>query len=516
MTVLSSSFALTASYVASIANLSTTQIATGSVTASVSGSDATFKVVSGSNTFLFVSSSGLTTVSGTFAVNVNNLNEFLISSTGSSLGNALTDIHSITGSLRVTGSITGSMFGTSSFAVSSSNALTASSVNPLNQTVSINGGLTVTGSTILSGSAGVTVLSANVDTIVFSGSFTSTGSVTITGSVNILGGVTGSLLGTSSYAVQALSSSYAITASYALNSTVKAFTHTQAASASTWTINHALNSRNLNVTVYDFGYNVVIPQNISNTDGNTSIVTFPSAQSGYAVLNPGGLLVTGSTAVFSASSAAVTWSFTHSLNTRVVNLDVYDASYNQVIPSRVTLTGLNTAEITFATATSGYAIASVNGNSGSVISSQNLVLTSDNTNTTRFIAFAASQSGVTAVFATSSITYNPSTSTLTVGSLTETSTIELKQNIKNFTTPLAKFMALQPVSYKWKSNKRKDIGFIAEQVQEIYPEIVADDGKSMSYTKLTPILIDMVQKQQKMIEDMNQEIKELKKHINRT
>ena len=38
----------------------------------------------------------------------------------------------------------------------------------------------------------------------------------------------------------------------------------------------------------------------------------------------------------------------------------------------------------------------------------------------------------------------------------------------------------------------------------------------MSYTKLTPILIDMVQRQQKMIEDMNQEIKELKKHINRT
>ena len=77
-------------------------------------------------------------------------------------------------------------------------------------------------------------------------------------------------------------------------------------------------------------------------------------------------------------------------------------------------------------------------------------------------------------------------------------------------------MALKPVSYKWKVNKRKDIGFIAEQVQEIFPEIVAEDGKSMSYTKLTPILIDMVQRQQKMIEDMNQEIKELKKHINRT
>jgi hypothetical protein len=233
-------------------------------------------------------------------------------------------------------------------------------------------------------------------------------------------------------------------------------------------------------------------------------------------LNPGGLLVTGSTAILSQSSAAVTWSFTHSLNTQIVNLDVYDATYTKIIPSRITLTGINTSEITFATPTTGYAIASVNGNSGSVISSQNLVLTSDSVNTTRYMTFAASQSGVSAVFTNTGLTYNGSTNTLTVGSLTETSTIELKQNIKNFVTPLAKFMALKPVSYKWKANKRKDIGFIAEQVQEIFPEIVAEDGKSMSYTKLTPILIDMVQRQQKMIEDMNQEIKELKKHINRT
>jgi hypothetical protein len=43
------------------------------------------------------------------------------------------------------------------------------------------------------------------------------GSVAITGSLNVSSGITGSLFGTASYAIQGLSSSFAITASYALN-----------------------------------------------------------------------------------------------------------------------------------------------------------------------------------------------------------------------------------------------------------------------------------------------------------
>jgi hypothetical protein len=276
-----------------------------------------------------------------------------------------------------------------------------------------------------------------------------------------------------------------------------------------------LNSRNINITVYDFGYNVIIPQNITNTDANNSVITFSSPQSGVAVFNPGGLFVTGSTSVLSQSSAAVTWSFNHNLNSRLINIDVYGSDYSQIIPARVTLTSPSSSQITFATATSGYAVATVNGFSGSITSAQNVVVQTDATNTTRYMTFTDVTSGLGAVYADPSITLNPSTNALTVGSLTETSTIELKQNIKDFVTPLAKFMALQPVSYKWKENKRKDIGFIAEHVQELFPEIVAEDGKSMSYTKLTPILIDIVQRQQETIEEMRKELKAIKRHIDK-
>jgi hypothetical protein len=106
-------------------------------------------------------------------------------------------------------------------AISASFASTASSVNRLNQNVVISGSLTVTGSTNIIGDSGTTILSSNADTLVFTGSFYTTGSIVSTGSLNILGGVTGSLLGTASYAAQALTSSFAATASSADNFTVR-------------------------------------------------------------------------------------------------------------------------------------------------------------------------------------------------------------------------------------------------------------------------------------------------------
>lgn len=145
----------------------------------------------------------------------------------------------ITGSLNVTNSITGSLFGTASYstfaatasyvlnAVSSSyattasyvkNAVTASYVTTLTQAVTISGSLIVSGSTNLQTSTG-TAFSINADTLVITGSLIISGSSVTTGSLSVLGNITatsltGSLFGTASYAVQALSSSYSLTASY--------------------------------------------------------------------------------------------------------------------------------------------------------------------------------------------------------------------------------------------------------------------------------------------------------------
>jgi hypothetical protein len=66
---------------------------------------------------------------------------------------------------------------------------------------------------------------------------------------------------------------------------------------------------------------------------------------------------------------------------------------------------------------------------------------------------------------------------------------------------------LKPVSYYNKNLKKKDIGLIAHELQEVYPELVTGekDGENMqsvNYTGLIPILI-------KEIQDLKTRVKEL-------
>ena len=126
----------------------------------------------------------------------------------------------ITGSLTVSNGITGSLQGT---------ATTASYVNTLNQDLTFNGNLT------LNGTASLAYLNVSYETasvIYSSGSNqfgdasddtqTLYGNVIIPiGSLNVNGGITGSLLGTAttaSYVLNAISSSFATTASRAVSS----------------------------------------------------------------------------------------------------------------------------------------------------------------------------------------------------------------------------------------------------------------------------------------------------------
>jgi hypothetical protein len=113
--------------------------------------------------------------------------------------------------------------------------------------------LGVTGSFSVSAGAGSSVFSSNADTLLITGSLIITGSgASITGSLNVSNGITGSLFGTASQAqtasfvLNAVSSSYAFTASSATSASY-AFTAssatnaTNALSASNFTITSTLN-----------------------------------------------------------------------------------------------------------------------------------------------------------------------------------------------------------------------------------------------------------------------------------
>jgi hypothetical protein len=92
-----------------------------------------------------------------------------------------------------------------------------------------------------------------------------------------------------------------------------------------------------------------------------------------------------------------------------------------------------------------------------------------------------------------------------------------KKNIESLDSPLDKIMQLKGVSYEWKSEyntgKGKQIGFIAQEVESVIPELVYTDSngyKSLSYDKLVPVLVEAIKEQQKAIDEKSRIVAEQK------
>jgi len=100
--------------------------------------------------------------------------------------------------------------------------------------------------------------------------------------------------------------------------------------------------------------------------------------------------------------------------------------------------------------------------------------------------------------------------TITTTALVETSAQRYKEDIKPLESQLEKVNKLNPVNFTWKENKKEDVGFIAEEMQEIFPELVSEsaDGQveGIQYSKLTAVLVKALQEQQKQINDLKEEI----------
>ena len=95
----------------------------------------------------------------------------------------------------------------------------------------------------------------------------------------------------------------------------------------------------------------------------------------------------------------------------------------------------------------------------------------------------------------------------------ETSTRTLKSNIESYSTDINKFKQLEPVSFTWKDTNKQDVGLIAEDVEQIFPEFVSktDEGEvtGINYGKLSTIFINVLKQQQQKIEELEDKIKKL-------
>ncbi|MDP3461390.1 MAG: tail fiber domain-containing protein, partial [Bacteroidales bacterium] len=88
----------------------------------------------------------------------------------------------------------------------------------------------------------------------------------------------------------------------------------------------------------------------------------------------------------------------------------------------------------------------------------------------------------------------------------------LKDNILPIGNSLEKVLALRPVTFIWKSNSKPGVGFIAQEVEEVIPELVNtnDDGTKGIYSlEMIPYLVKALQEQQIVIEQLKIRIQHL-------
>jgi hypothetical protein len=108
-------------------------------------------------------------------------------------------------------------------------------------------------------------------------------------------------------------------------------------------------------------------------------------------------------------------------------------------------------------------------------------------------------------------------------SIAGSSDIRFKTNIQTISNPLQKVMQLRGVTFDWKNkdfpsrtfSENRSMGFIAQEVEKILPEVVqtektSDGYKAIQYDKVVAILVEAIKEQQKQIDSLTIQVNKLK------
>jgi hypothetical protein len=98
------------------------------------------------------------------------------------------------------------------------------------------------------------------------------------------------------------------------------------------------------------------------------------------------------------------------------------------------------------------------------------------------------------------------------GDITSTSDIRFKENVIQLENCLDKVINLRGVYYNFKNDNTKRIGMIAQEVEEVIPELVVDnvDRKALNYQNMVAILIEAI----KELKNKNDYLEQENKNIN--
>ena len=125
----------------------------------------------------------------------------------------------------------------------------------------------------------------------------------------------------------------------------------------------------------------------------------------------------------------------------------------------------------------------------------------------RFVEFASQSAIMGSIKAASASTVQYNTS----------SDERLKDNIVDAEGQLETVLKTKVREYDWKNDGVHNVGFIAQELNEVIPDVVQQGGDDVNvdpwqidYGKLTPYLVKAIQEQQALIEALQKEVEELK------
>jgi cell fate (sporulation/competence/biofilm development) regulator YmcA (YheA/YmcA/DUF963 family) len=105
---------------------------------------------------------------------------------------------------------------------------------------------------------------------------------------------------------------------------------------------------------------------------------------------------------------------------------------------------------------------------------------------------------------------------------TVNSSIRFKEDVHDMAAASDGLMRLRPVTYRYKQpyadgSKPIDYGLIAEEVAEVYPDLVVKDAdgqiQTVQYQKLTPMLLNELQKEHRLLEQQAETIQQLQQQL---
>lgn len=141
------------------------------------------------------------------------------------------------------------------------------------------------------------------------------------------------------------------------------------------------------------------------------------------------------------------------------------------------------------------------------------VINDTTTNTTQYINMVRNITGAlqNTYVSSTNFYFNPLSGAVSATDFNSLSDATLKENISSITNAIDILDAIRPVEFNWKNNGKKSYGVLAQEIEQILPQVVETNKdnniKSVSYTQLVPILIESIKELKREIQILKEEKK---------